>query len=82
MAHRRCGRSPKTSVLSPPRQETASIARERIAISVGIAELGGLNAMGDPRLPIVAHGSDEADLFRGSEIISEKGWTPGHRATD
>jgi sphinganine-1-phosphate aldolase len=43
----------------------------------GIQEIGGLHIVGDPHLSIVAYGSDEFDVFRVAEIMSEKGWLPG-----
>lgn len=43
----------------------------------GIAAIRGLAVLGAPDLSIVAWGSDEIDVFRVAERMSEKGWLPG-----
>ncbi len=57
------------------------IARDLMAFTdaykAGISEVAGLKVLGAPHLSIVAYGSDEFDIFRVAEIMSEKGWTPG-----
>ena len=47
------------------------------AYKAGIAEIPGLKILGNPHLSIVAYGSDELDVFRVAEVMSEKGWIPG-----
>jgi sphinganine-1-phosphate aldolase len=42
-----------------------------------IASIPGLKVLGDPHLSIVAFGSDEIDIFRVAEVMTEKGWLPG-----
>ena len=37
----------------------------------------GLKILGEPDLSIVAFGSDEFDVFRVAEMMSEKGWLGG-----
>jgi sphinganine-1-phosphate aldolase len=43
----------------------------------GIRAMGGLKILGAPDLSIVAFGSDEFDVFRVAELMSEKGWLAG-----
>jgi glutamate/tyrosine decarboxylase-like PLP-dependent enzyme len=43
----------------------------------GIRATDGLKVLGAPDLSIVAFGSDELDVFRVAEIMSEKGWLAG-----
>jgi glutamate/tyrosine decarboxylase-like PLP-dependent enzyme len=57
------------------------IARELMtfvdAYQAGIRTIPGLKILGAPDLSIVAYGSDEFDVFRIAEVMSEKGWMPG-----
>ncbi len=43
----------------------------------GISDIDGLKVLGNPHLSIVAYGSDDIDIFRVAEIMSDKGWLPG-----
>jgi glutamate/tyrosine decarboxylase-like PLP-dependent enzyme len=43
----------------------------------GVEAISGLRILGKPHLSIVAFGSDEVDVFRVAEVMSEKGWLPG-----
>ncbi len=47
------------------------------AYQAGIRATGGLKVLGKPDLSIVAFGSDEFDVFRVAELMSEKGWLGG-----
>ena len=47
------------------------------AYQAGIRATGGLKVLGEPDLSIVAFGSDEFDVFRVAELMSEKGWLAG-----
>jgi len=57
------------------------IARELMAFvdayKAGIADIRGLEVLGEPHLSIVAYGSKDVDVFRVAEVMSEKGWLPG-----
>ena len=44
---------------------------------VGVESIDGLRILGKPHLSIAAFGSDEIDVFRVAEVMSEKGWLPG-----
>jgi sphinganine-1-phosphate aldolase len=43
----------------------------------GVEAIDGLRILGKPHLSIVAFGSDDIDVFRVAEVMSEKGWLPG-----
>jgi glutamate/tyrosine decarboxylase-like PLP-dependent enzyme len=47
------------------------------AYKAGVEDIDGLRVLGKPHLSIVAFGSDEVDVFRVAEVMSEKGWLPG-----
>lgn len=47
------------------------------AYKSGVEEIDGLHVLGKPHLSIVAFGSDDVDVFRVAEVMSEKGWLPG-----
>jgi len=47
------------------------------AYKAGVEEIDGLRIIGKPHLSIVAFGSDDVDVFRVAEVMSEKGWLPG-----
>ncbi len=47
------------------------------AYKSGIGDIAGLKILGNPHLSIVAYGSDEFDIFRVAEVMSNKGWIPG-----
>lgn len=47
------------------------------AYKAGVEEIDGLRILGKPHLSIAAFGSDEIDVFRVAEVMSEKGWLPG-----
>jgi glutamate/tyrosine decarboxylase-like PLP-dependent enzyme len=47
------------------------------AYQAGIRATAGLKVLGQPDLSIVAFGSDEFDIFRVAELMSEKGWLAG-----
>jgi sphinganine-1-phosphate aldolase len=47
------------------------------AYKAGIRDIAGLRILGSPHLSIVAFGSDEVDVFRVAEVMSQKGWLPG-----
>ena len=47
------------------------------AYKAGVEDIEGLRVIGKPHLSIVAFGSDEVDVFRVAEVMSEKGWLPG-----
>ena len=47
------------------------------AYKSGVKAIDGLRILGKPHLSIVAFGSDELDVFRVAEVMSEKGWLPG-----
>ena len=47
------------------------------AYRAGISAIDGLKVLGNPHLSIVAYCSDEFDIFRVAELMSEKGWLPG-----
>jgi len=57
------------------------VARELMAFvdryKAGISEIPGLHVLGQPHLSIVAYGSEEFDIFRVAEVMSQKGWVPG-----
>jgi sphinganine-1-phosphate aldolase len=63
------------------REGYRQIARDLMAFvdayKVGVSEIAGLQILGKPDLSIVAYGSDELDIFRVAEVMSEKGWLPG-----
>ena len=43
----------------------------------GIGAVPGLKVHGAPHLSIVTYGSDDLDVFRVAEVMSDKGWLPG-----
>lgn len=47
------------------------------AYKAGVEDIEALRVIGKPHLSIVAFGSDEVDVFRVAEVMSEKGWLPG-----
>lgn len=47
------------------------------AYKAGVEAIDGLRVLGKPHLSIVAFGSEELDVFRVAEVMSEKGWLPG-----
>ena len=47
------------------------------AYKAGVEAIDGLHILGKPHLSIVAFGSEELDVFRVAEVMSEKGWLPG-----
>jgi sphinganine-1-phosphate aldolase len=57
------------------------IARELMSLvddyRAGVEAIPGMKVLGDPHVSIVAYGSDEVDVFRVAEIMSETGWLPG-----
>lgn len=47
------------------------------AYQAGIRATAGLKILGQPDLSIVSFGSDEFDVFRVAELMSDKGWLSG-----
>lgn len=43
----------------------------------GVEAIPGLRVLGDPHVSVVAFASDDVDLFRVAELMSENGWLPG-----
>lgn len=42
-----------------------------------VSDIRGLHILGQPHLSIVVYGSEEFDIFRVAEVMSERGWVPG-----
>lgn len=43
----------------------------------GVADIPGLEVIGDPHLSIVAVAARDVDIFRVAETMAERGWVPG-----